>query len=58
MNELLAPLLGSLVRWAMALFAAHGLTLAADTEGKLLNGALALAAILWSVWQKYKTAKK
>lgn len=56
--ELLSPILGSIVRWLITLLAAHGVTVAGDAQTQLLNGLLALAAIAWSVWQKYKASKK
>ena len=62
MNPLLVSALGSLVRWVLAFGAGwlvnRGVWTEAAASEYLAAGSLAVVAIAWSVWQKYRSRIK
>ena len=55
MNPLYA---GAIARALMIFLAARGITLSEDTAGQLVSGAVALAALLWSLSQKQQQIQR
>ena len=59
MNPLLREALGAIVRWVLAIGAGYVVKAGIWSEGDALAytsaAALALVALGWSVWQKYKS---
>lgn len=58
MHPLVAQLLGALVRWALAFLAGYlvkaGIWTQPDAEQWAAAAAVALVALGWSLWQKYR----
>lgn len=55
MNPLLKALIGSGVRWLMAIAGAHGVEVGSDEANTIVDSLLVAAPILWSIYQKYRT---
>lgn len=59
MNPLLAQALGSIFRWLLAIaagyFVQHGIWSQSAADNYVAAAALALASLVWSLWQKYKS---
>ena len=59
MPVLLQQALGSIIRWALTFVAGylveHGIWTQADAQTYVAAAALAATALLWSLWQKYKS---
>lgn len=59
MNPLVSQALGAIFRWLLAMAAGYlvnrGVWTHDDADRYVAAAALALAALVWSLWQKYKS---
>ena len=55
MNDFLPAAVGALIRAGLQIVAGMGVAVAPTLEGQLTAGAIGLATILWSLYQKKKT---
>ena len=62
MNPLAQEALGSIIRWVLTFlagwFVQHGIWTANDAEKYVAGAALAILALSWSLWAKYKSRLK
>lgn len=54
MNPMVQAMAGSVARWLMAMAGAHGVNLGSDQANTIVNAALIVAPIIWSLIHKKK----
>lgn len=54
MNPVIQAMAGSVARWLMAMAGAHGVNLGSDQANTLVNAALIVAPLVWSLIHKKK----
>lgn len=58
MNPFVVSLIGSVVRWAITIAAAHGVAVSEDQGTQIAAGAVAVLTLLWSWYQKMRADRK
>lgn len=58
MSEMAQAMAGSVARWLMVLAGSHGVALGNDQANTLVNAALIVAPIVWSLIHKKKVDTK
>jgi len=57
MNPLVKAFIGSGVRWLVTILAARGYAVSEDETTQVISGAVTVAMLLWSFYQKHRTDK-